>query len=174
MFAILRKRYPSAFPRATRYRRIMIGGFIVAAISAGVFAVLCFSGCAHNKFSESLTELQDDGTPITTVTRYNATVVWPPFSKTGPVAHDFQYAWGGPENKIVSGQNTNDTDTTGQTEAVRAIGGVIGNIVGEAVKAYLSAQTAGATAIPAASTSAANLAAIVKQLQAAGLLKGTP
>lgn len=44
MFAILRKKYPSAFPAATRYRRIMIGGFVVAAIAAVLW--LCLPGCA--------------------------------------------------------------------------------------------------------------------------------
>jgi hypothetical protein len=109
--------------------------------------VLC--GCATNKFSETITESSEGGKPITTATEHKSKVFWPPFAKTGPTGSDFSYTWGGPENKIISGQKTDAVDTTPQTEAIQAIGNVLGQIVAEIVKTYLTAQTAGAASVVA-------------------------
>ena len=136
--------------------------------------LLVLQGCAFKRFSENMNGLDETDKPFKSHTADTSLVVWPPFSKTGPVAHGLKYTWGGKENEIISGQDTEAVDTTGQTEAINAVGSIVGQITSAAIQYYMNKPASpGGTSNNQSGALGyiTTVAELLQQLQALGILK---
>lgn len=143
-----------------------------------LIVAVVFSGCAYKRFCETLTEPgEGEDAEIKTKTSDTSYVLWPPFSKTGPVAHGLKYRWGGKasdQNEIISGQDTDAVDTTGQVQAINALGELLGTIAAQALQTYLArpaTTTTGGTSGGGVTGAITTITELLEQLRALGLLK---